>query len=137
MSENELNHLLDTTERLLPRWELALRQIDPSKNSSISYQVGKVFEINYRMGREQVRGAHETIDRLRHHRTVSDELALRDNLWTLREVASAVVDAPESSSSVVDDFVYLMRETSPVENRLVSEVMTRIGELESSCGASK
>ncbi len=139
LSDAELTGALDSVDNLLPRWERAIAPINPEKIPSISYQAGKLIDVNKGTITAALSQIPRMITSLRRHRNTFDELALRDALWTLREGGSSLVeDQNLGDLALMTPLLSVMNDTSPFEERLTFDVMGRIARSEESgCGTAK
>ena len=114
----------------LPKWEMALKNIDPQTDSRISYALGKSIAENRDVGLLEINYIRLRVAELRVKRTVSDELALRGFLESLYSSIEEEVAIETIGNLNLSDLEKFEPELSTLDMRIGNDVLARVELLE-------
>ena len=130
MSDADFMTFLLQVDSALPKWETALKSIEPEKDSQISYALGKMIVENRDIGLMDIGNIHTRVAKLRVKRTVSDELVLSLSLQTLSDSIEEEVGVEAIANMTLSDLEKLAPELTTLRLHIVNDVIARVALLE-------
>jgi len=132
MSDADFTTFLLQVDSALPKWETALKNIEPEKDSQISYALGKMIVENRDIGLMDIGNIRTRVAKLRVKRTVSDELVLSLSLQTLSDSIEEEVGVEAVANMTLSDLEKFAPELTTLRLRIVNDVIARVALLEKS-----
>jgi len=132
MTDADYKTFLLQVEAELPKWETALKNIEPEKDSQISYALGKMIVENRDIGLMDIGNIRTRVAKLRVKRTVSDELVLSLSLQTLSDSIEEEVGVEAVANMTLSDLEKFAPELTTLRLRIVNDVIARVALLEKS-----
>jgi hypothetical protein len=130
MSDADYKTFLLQVEVALPKWEMALKNIDPEKDSEIPYSLGKSIVENRDVGLMEIGEIRIRVAKLRVKRTVSDELALYNFLQSLHDSIDEEGAIEAIANLTLSDLKKFASELSALRMRIGNDVIARVALLE-------
>jgi hypothetical protein len=130
MSDADYKTLLSKIETDLPKLEAALKNIDPAKNSQISYSLGQMIVQNRDAGLMEIENIWPFAASERQKRTVYGELALSNFLQSLFESVAEEVAAEAIENVTLSHLENYAPELSTFQARLSADALARVKLLE-------
>ena len=129
MTTAEYKDFLDKVEVGLPKWEAALKRVDPAK-TDVSYASGKQIEQWRDLGLKEVEWVRQHLAKERAKHTVSGELALRGFLEGVFNLMDSVVQTEVAAGITLSDLEKYAPEISSLVIRIANDVTARVELLE-------
>jgi hypothetical protein len=129
MTPAEYKEVLHEVELGLPKWEAALKKVDPAK-TNVSYSVGKRIEGWKGLGLKEVAWVGQSTDKERVKHTVSGELALQEFLRGVFDMMDNVVQTEDEAGIVLSDLEKYAPDVSSLAIRIGNDVTARVELLE-------
>jgi hypothetical protein len=136
MTPAEYKEVLHEVELGLPKWEAALKRVDPAK-TNVSYAFGKRIEGWRGLGLKEVAWVSQSTNKERAKHTVSGELALQDFLRGVYDMMDNVVQTEDEAGIVISDLEKYAPEVSSLAIRIGNDVTARVELLEKATCPSK
>lgn len=130
MTDAEYRVFLSQVESSLPKWESALKGIDPDKIPEISYSNGKWFVDKRDVALVQISNIRLFIAQQRVKRTVYGELAIKGFLDSLFDVGEEIVWSEDFTHLSLTHLEKYAPELSALNIRLTADAMARVRLLE-------
>jgi hypothetical protein len=130
MTDAEYKNFLTEVDSALPKWEAALKSIEPENDSRISYAVGKMIVQNRDVGLIEIDNIRTYVAKLRKRRTVSGEVALYGFMQSLYDSMGAEVDTEAIANVTLSHIETFAPEMSTLGVRIGSDSMARLELLE-------
>ena len=122
--------LLSQIELALPKWETALKNIDPEKAPQISYSLGKAIADKRNLGLMEVGNIRLYVAKQRVKRTVSGELALFGFLQSLYDLMGDIVGLEVAVGLTLSSLEKFAPELGALCGRIGDDVYARVALLE-------
>ncbi len=132
MTESEYKGFLDKVEIELPKWEAALKKIDPAKTNA-SYAVGKQIDQSRDLALKEAAWVRQYVAKERVRHTVSGELALRGFLESLFNQMDTVVVTEIMFGITASNLENYAPQISSLVIRIANDVTARVELLEKGC----
>jgi hypothetical protein len=130
MSDADYKAFLLQVEAALPKWETALKNIDPEKDPQISYSQGKLIVNERNLGLTEVGNIRVFVAKQRVKRTVYGELGLKGFLQSLYDVMYSIVNIEEAAGLTLSSLEKYSPELSVLLIRIGNDVLARVELLE-------
>ena len=130
MSDADYKAFLLQVEAALPKWETALKNIDPEKDPQISYSQGKLIVNERNLGLTEVGNIRVFVAKQRVKRTVYGELGLKGFLQSLYDVMDSIVNIEEAAGLTLSSLEKYSPELSVLLIRIGNDVLARVELLE-------
>ena len=130
MTDADYKTFLLQVEAELPKWEMALKNIDPETDARISYGLGKSIVENRNIGLMDIDRIHTKVAKLRVKRTVSDELSLSLSLQSIFDSIEDEVNIEAMANLTNSDIEKLAPELTTLRLRILNDVIARVALLE-------
>lgn len=130
MSDADYKTILSRIETDLPKLEAALKNIDPARNSQISYSLGEMIVQNRDTGLIEIENIWPFAASERQKRTVYGELALSAFLRSLFDSIGEEVVAEAIGNITLSHLENYAPELSTFQARLGADAMARVKLLE-------
>jgi|SRR5450631_1245874 hypothetical protein len=130
MTNAEYKAVLLQVEAALPKWETALKSINPEKDERISYSLGKSIVDKRDLGVMEVPNIRVFIAKEQIKHTVYGELALYQFLEGLYNMMSDVVEQEVIAGVTLSSLEENGPELSALERRVGNDAMARVSQLE-------
>ena len=130
MTDADYKTFLLQVETALPKWETALKNIEPEKDERISYSLGKVIVDNRNLGLLQISNIRQFIAKQRDKRTVYGELALQGFLEGLFNAMDTTVEFEIIGGLTLSNLEKFAPELSAFIRSIANDAMARVALLE-------
>jgi hypothetical protein len=130
MSDADYNVFLLQVKTALPKWEAALKNIDPEKDPQISYAIGKMVVQNRDVGLMEVGYIRTYVAKLQTKRTVTGELALSGFLMSLLDSMNKELDWEAIANGTLSDIEKYAPELVTLNINIGNDVRARVALLE-------
>lgn len=130
MTPAEYKAFLHQVEAALPKWETALKNINPEKDERISYSLGKSFVEKRNVALLEVGNIRLFVAKQRVKRTVYGELALKGFLDSLYDLMGDVVNLEVAAGLTLSSLEKYAPELGALCGRIGSDVYARVELLE-------
>jgi hypothetical protein len=130
MTDADYKKFLLQVELALPKWETALKTIDPEKDERISYSLGKSIVNERDLGLMEIGNIRLYVAKQRVTRTVSGELGLLAFLQSLYGAMSAVVMLEIAGGLTLSSLEKYAPELGALDASLGNDVFARVAQLE-------
>ena len=130
MTDAEYKAFLLQVEVALPKWEAALKSIDPEKDSQISYPLGKSIVSQRDVGLMEIGNIRQFVAKQRVKRTVYGELALHGFLTSVYDAMDSVVSFEVAGGLTPSGLEKYAPELSALDIRIGNDVNARVALLE-------
>lgn len=130
MSDADYKGFLLQVKTSLPKWETALKNIDPEKSPQISYAIGKVAVQNRDVGLMEIGYIRTYVAKLQTKRTVTGELALSGFLMSLYDSMNEEVGWEAIANVTLSDIEKYAPELSALNIHIGNDVRARVALLE-------
>jgi hypothetical protein len=130
MSDADYKAFLLQVEAALPKWETALKNIDPEKDPQISYSQGKLIVNERNLGLTEVGNIRVFVAKQRVKRTVYGELGLKGFLQSIYDVMDSIVNIEEAAGLTLSSLEKYSPELSVLLIRIGNDVLARVELLE-------
>ena len=129
LTPSEYKEFLDKVDADLPKWETALKKIDPAK-MNVSYAVGKQIEQWKDHALENVTWSRENVAKERVKHTVSGELRLKTFLQGAFDAMDEVLRIEETAGVMRSDLEKYEPEQGTLISRIHNDLIARVELLE-------
>ena len=126
MTDADYKTFLLQVEAELPKWEMALKNIDPETDARISYGLGKSIVENRNIGLMDIDRIHTKVAKLRVKRTVSDELSLSLSLQSLSDSFEDEANIEAIANLTLSDLDKFAPELTTLRLRIGNDVIARV-----------
>lgn len=130
MTDADYKTFLLQVEAEIPKWETALKNIDPETDSRIPYALGKSIVENRNIGLMNIGDIRTRVAKLRVKRTVSDELGLSLPLQSLSDSIEDEVNIEAIANLTLSDLEKFAPELTTLRLRIGNDVIARVALLE-------
>jgi hypothetical protein len=130
ISDSDFKTFLSQVETALPKWEAALKNINPEQNSQISYALGNTMVQNRSIGLAEIPSIRIYIAKLRSKRTVSGELTLSGLLRSVYDCMDYETTLEAIANLKLTDLEKFAPEFSAITLRIANDVIARVALLE-------
>jgi hypothetical protein len=130
MTDADYNAFLLQIEAGLPKWEAALKNIDPAKDERTSYSQGQLIVIWRTLGQKEIGNIRQYVSKQRVKRTVSGELALKGFLEDLFNTMDAIVGFEAVAGLNLSTLEKFAPELGALQIRIGNDVLARVELLE-------
>lgn len=130
MTDADYKTFLLQVEAEIPKWETALKNIDPETDARIPYALGKSIVENRNIGLMDIDRIHTKVAKLRVKRTVSDELGLSLSLQSIFDSIEDEVNIEAIANLAHSDLEKLAPELTTLRLRILNDVIARVALLE-------
>ena len=130
MTDADYKTFLLQVEAELPKWEMALKNIDPETDARIPYALGKSIVENRNIGLMDIDRIHTKVAKLRVKRTVSDELSLSLSLQSIFDSIEDEVNIEAIANLTNSDIEKFAPELTTLRLRILNDVVARVALLE-------
>ena len=130
LSDADYKIFLSQVELVLPKWETALKNIDPENDERISYSLGKSIVDKRDLGLTEVGNIRLYVAKQRVKRTVSGELALFEFLQSLYDLMGDVVGLEVAAGLTLSSLEKCAPELGALSGRIGNDVYARVALLE-------
>ena|ERR1035437_922032 len=130
MTDADYKTFLLQVETALPKWETALKNIEPEKDERISYSLGKSIVDNRNLGLMHISNIRQFLAKQQVKRTVYGELALRGFLEDLFNAMDTTVEFEVIGGLTLSSLEKFAPELSAFIIRISNDAMARVALLE-------
>ncbi|MGO9339908.1 MAG: hypothetical protein ACLPY1_20605 [Terracidiphilus sp.] len=130
MTDADYKTFLLQVDSEIPKWETALRNIDPGKDERISYAVGKTLAEERDLGLMEVGNIRVRLAKEQMKRTVSGELGLFLFLQSLHDGFGEEVGLEVASGVTLSSLDKFAPELGSLQRRIGNDVLARVALLE-------
>jgi|SRR5271165_3963373 len=130
LSDADFKTFLSQVELALPKWETALKNIDPGKDERISYTLGQSIVDKRDLGLTEVGNIRLYVAKQRVKRTVSGELTLFAFLQSLYDLMGDVVGLEVAAGLAISSLEKFAPELGALSGRIGNDVYARVALLE-------
>lgn len=130
MTDADYKTFLLQVDSELPKWETALKNIDPGKDERISYALGKELAEERDLGLMEVGNIRVRLAKEQMKRTVSGELGLFLFLESLHDAFGDEVDLEVVSGVALSSLDKFAPELGSLQGRIGNDVLARVALLE-------
>ncbi len=130
MTDADYKAFLFQVEQALPKWETALMNVDPEKDSRVSYSLGKAIAEQRDIALMEVGNIRPYIAKQRTKRTVSGELALYNFLEGLFDAGHSMVWMEDFGGLTLSSIEKYAPELGALYARIGNDVIARVTLLE-------
>lgn len=130
LSDADYNVFLSQVENELPKWETALKGIDPAKTPQISYGAGKSILAQRNIGMMETDNIRDFIAMQRRKRTVYGELAIKGFFDSLFDVEEEITWMQAINGNPISTFDKYAPQLDALSARIGTDAMARVELLE-------